>query len=332
MRQQRLRWRPALPKLLLLLLGAAMGLALLAHGATAFVAPAPRLAAVQRQQQQRQQQQRQQQRPAAVSVPRRAPLSRMMSETLEQEAPGMYGVVCCGMVCWIEPLAAGPAIDPNSHGSHYSTQLPVETAAAATKTAAAERSEGQVLDRVNFAIISHPDSGKTTLTEKLLLYGGAIQEAGAVRSRASQRKTQSDFMEMEKQRGISISSTVMSFQYSGFQINLLDTPGHADFGAMLLFEGSAMLESKVLIVLHDRLTVCSSSIHSTRRGHVPHAGGGRQRADACGRGQGPRDADAQALRGLPPAEPAHLHLHQRASITTDGMYGGLAHAISQRPP
>ncbi|CAM9521249.1 unnamed protein product, partial [Phaeothamnion confervicola] len=83
--------------------------------------------------------------------------------------------------------------------------------------------------RRNFAIISHPDAGKTTLTEKLLLYGGAIQEAGAVRSRADQRKATSDWMELEKQRGISITSTVLSFPYRDCQINLLDTPGHQDF-------------------------------------------------------------------------------------------------------
>lgn len=83
--------------------------------------------------------------------------------------------------------------------------------------------------RRNLAIISHPDSGKTTMTEKLLLYGGAIQQAGAVRQKAEQRETQSDFMEMEKERGISISSTVMNFDYEGFRMNILDTPGHQDF-------------------------------------------------------------------------------------------------------
>lgn len=83
--------------------------------------------------------------------------------------------------------------------------------------------------RRNFAIISHPDAGKTTLTEKLLLYGGAIHEAGAVKARRAQRHATSDWMEMEQQRGISITSTVLQFDYSGFQINLLDTPGHQDF-------------------------------------------------------------------------------------------------------
>jgi len=83
--------------------------------------------------------------------------------------------------------------------------------------------------RRNFAIISHPDAGKTTLTEKLLLYGGAIHEAGAVKARRSQRHATSDWMAMEQQRGISITSTVLQFEYQDCQINLLDTPGHQDF-------------------------------------------------------------------------------------------------------
>ncbi len=83
--------------------------------------------------------------------------------------------------------------------------------------------------RRNFAIISHPDAGKTTLTEKLLLYGGAIHEAGAVKARRAQRHATSDWMEMEQQRGISITSTVLQFEYRNSQINLLDTPGHQDF-------------------------------------------------------------------------------------------------------
>jgi peptide chain release factor 3 len=83
--------------------------------------------------------------------------------------------------------------------------------------------------RRNFAIISHPDAGKTTLTEKLLLYGGAIQQAGAVKAKGEQRKVTSDWMELEKQRGISITSTVLQFDYHGTTVNLLDTPGHQDF-------------------------------------------------------------------------------------------------------
>jgi peptide chain release factor 3 len=85
------------------------------------------------------------------------------------------------------------------------------------------------LPRRTFAIISHPDAGKTTLTEKFLLYGGAIALAGSVTARKEQRATASDWMELEKQRGISISSTVLQFDYNGYRVNLLDTPGHKDF-------------------------------------------------------------------------------------------------------
>ncbi|HUY89006.1 MAG TPA: peptide chain release factor 3 [Pirellulales bacterium] len=87
----------------------------------------------------------------------------------------------------------------------------------------------EVLRRRTFAIISHPDAGKTTFTEKLLLFGGCIDVAGAVRGRKSQRAAASDWMELEKQRGISVSSTVLAFDYEGHRLNLLDTPGHHDF-------------------------------------------------------------------------------------------------------
>ncbi|QOI99392.1 MAG: peptide chain release factor 3 [Phycisphaeraceae bacterium] len=85
------------------------------------------------------------------------------------------------------------------------------------------------LTRRTFAIISHPDAGKTTLTEKFLLYGGAIELAGSVTARKDQRSTASDWMELEKQRGISVSSTLLQFDYHGYRVNLLDTPGHKDF-------------------------------------------------------------------------------------------------------
>jgi len=83
--------------------------------------------------------------------------------------------------------------------------------------------------RRTFAIISHPDAGKTTLTEKLLLHGGAIHLAGAVKARGAQRHVTSDWMELERQRGISVTSSVLQFEHQGFRINLLDTPGHQDF-------------------------------------------------------------------------------------------------------
>ncbi len=87
----------------------------------------------------------------------------------------------------------------------------------------------EITRRRTFAIISHPDAGKTTLTEKLLLYGGAIRQAGAVKAKSNQTHTTSDWMEIEKKRGISISTSVLQFDYHDFRINLLDTPGHKDF-------------------------------------------------------------------------------------------------------
>ncbi len=99
-------------------------------------------------------------------------------------------------------------------------------AAAAGHSARAAR---EIARRRTFAIISHPDAGKTTLTEKFLLYGGAVQLAGSVTSRKDQRATTSDWMELERQRGISVTSTVLQFEYGGCCINLLDTPGHKDF-------------------------------------------------------------------------------------------------------
>ncbi|MEM6965829.1 MAG: peptide chain release factor 3 [Bacteroidota bacterium] len=87
----------------------------------------------------------------------------------------------------------------------------------------------EINKRRTFAIISHPDAGKTTLTEKLLLFGGAIQVAGAVKSNKIKKTATSDFMEIEKQRGISVATSVMAFKYRGLKINILDTPGHQDF-------------------------------------------------------------------------------------------------------
>ena len=87
----------------------------------------------------------------------------------------------------------------------------------------------QIARRRTFGIISHPDAGKTTLTEKLLLFGGAIQMAGSVKARKARRHATSDWMAIEQERAISVTSSVMQFNYRDFEINLLDTPGHQDF-------------------------------------------------------------------------------------------------------
>ncbi|HUF62935.1 MAG TPA: peptide chain release factor 3 [Verrucomicrobiales bacterium] len=103
---------------------------------------------------------------------------------------------------------------------------PLASPLPSADTGSAQR---EIARRRTFAIISHPDAGKTTLTEKFLLYGGALQLAGSVTARKHQRATASDWMELERQRGISVSSTVLQFEYSGCVVNLLDTPGHEDF-------------------------------------------------------------------------------------------------------
>ncbi len=131
--------------------------------------------------------------------------------------------------------------------------------------------------RRTFAIISHPDAGKTTLTEKLLLFGGAIREAGMVKARQDRRNTRSDWMKIERQRGISVTSSVMTFEFGGAVFNLLDTPGHEDF---------------------------SEDTYRTLTA-VDFGGDGDRR------GEGHRAADQKAVRGLPPAQHPHHHLHQQ---------------------
>ena len=116
--------------------------------------------------------------------------------------------------------------------------------------------EREIRRRRTFAIISHPDAGKTTLTEKFLLYGGAIAQAGAVKGKKNSRAAVSDWMEIEKQRGISVTSSVLQFQYQGYCINILDTPGHQDFSedtyrtlmaadsAVMVIDGSKGVEAQ----------------------------------------------------------------------------------------
>ena len=120
----------------------------------------------------------------------------------------------------------------------------------------------QIQRRRTFAIISHPDAGKTTLTEKLLLYGGAIRLAGSVKARKAERHATSDWMEIEKQRGISVTSSVMQFEFDGFHINILDTPGHQDLSedtyrtlvaadcAVMLIDAAKGVEAQTIKLFH----------------------------------------------------------------------------------
>lgn len=105
----------------------------------------------------------------------------------------------------------------------------------------------EIKRRRTFAIISHPDAGKTTLTEKLLLFGGAIHVAGAVKSNKIKKTATSDFMEIEKQRGISVATSVMGFEYDGYKVNILDTPGHQDF-AEDTFRTLTAVDSVIIVV------------------------------------------------------------------------------------
>lgn len=105
----------------------------------------------------------------------------------------------------------------------------------------------EIKRRRTFAIVSHPDAGKTTLTEKLLLFGGAIHEAGAVKSNKIKKTTVSDFMEIEKQRGISVATSVMGFEYKGYKVNILDTPGHQDF-AEDTYRTLSAVDSVIIVV------------------------------------------------------------------------------------
>ena len=109
----------------------------------------------------------------------------------------------------------------------------------------------EVARRRTFGIISHPDAGKTTLTEKLLLFSGAIQLAGTVKARKSGRHATSDWMEIEKQRGISVASSVMQFEYRDHVVNLLDTPGHQDFSEDTYRVLTAVV-SELMVIVADK--------------------------------------------------------------------------------
>ena len=122
--------------------------------------------------------------------------------------------------------------------------------------------QDEIQRRRTFAIISHPDAGKTTLTEKLLLYGGAIHMAGSVKARKATKHAVSDWMDIEKQRGISVTSSAMQFDYEGYCINILDTPGHQDFSedtyrtlvaadaAVMLIDGAKGVEAQTVKLFH----------------------------------------------------------------------------------
>ena len=153
--------------------------------------------------------------------------------------------------------------------------------------------EEEVQRRRTFAIISHPDAGKTTITEKILYLGGVIREAGEVHGKAGTKKATSDWMTLEQQRGVSITSSVMQFDFKGLRVNLLDTPGHKDFSEDTY-----------------RTLIAADS----------------KRGDAIDAAKGVETQDAQALRGLPPQKNSDLHVCQQ-----DGPRGqGAARAHRRR--
>ena len=147
-----------------------------------------------------------------------------------------------------------------------------------------KRNRREIDRRRNFGIISHPDAGKTTLTEKLLLFGGAIQQAGAIKARKAARHATSDWMSIEKERGVSVSTSAMKFNYLGYEINLLDTPGHQDFSedtyrvltavdsALMVLDSAKGVESqteKLMEVCRMRNTPIMTFINKLDRDGVP---------------------------------------------------------------
>ena len=126
----------------------------------------------------------------------------------------------------------------------------------------------EIEKRRTFAIISHPDAGKTTLTEKFLLYGGAINLAGSVKGKATARHAVSDWMEIEKERGISVTSSVLQFHYDGYCINILDTPGHQDFSedtyrTLMAADSAVMVTTEAKVWRHRQENYSKSALCAT---------------------------------------------------------------------
>mmetsp|Transcript_5479 Transcript_5479/g.12179 ORF Transcript_5479/g.12179 Transcript_5479/m.12179 type:complete len:605 (-) Transcript_5479:267-2081(-) len=175
-------------------------------------------------------------------------------------------VIACAACVSMMPSAAGFGIGAALSGLHSvrparfgrSSPCAGGLAMSGAPPPSAKEMAREIDRRRTFAIISHPDAGKTTMTEKLLLYGGAVQEAGTVKAKGERRRATSDWMAIEQERGISISSTALQFEYNGIQINLLDTPGHEDFSedtyrtiaaadnAVMLLDGAKGLEAQTL--------------------------------------------------------------------------------------
>ncbi len=186
----------------------------------------------------------------------------------------------------------------------------------------------EIARRRTFAIISHPDAGKTTLTEKLLLFGGAIQLAGTVKGRKAARHATSDWMRLEQQRGISVTSSVMQFPFRGRIVNLLDTPGHEDFSedtyrtltavdsALMVIDCAKGVEErtiKLMEVCRLRDTPIMTFVNKLDRdGREPIDAARRDRGRAEDRLRAGDLADRHGPRPaghLPPARGPHLRLH-----------------------
>ena len=166
----------------------------------------------------------------------------------------------------------------------------------------------EISRRRTFAIISHPDAGKTTLTEKFLLYGGAIAQAGVVKGKKNSRAATSDWMEIEKQRGISVTSSVMQFQYNGFCINILDTPGHQDFSEDT-YRTLMAADSAVMVIdgAQGRGAPDPEAVQGLR--HAPHPHFHLRQQDGPG-GQGPLRSSGRGGAGAGHRDLRHELAHR----------------------